>query len=98
VKVAKEFERNASLDGDLRAWVQSTSKELDVLRNGPLAVAVLNGDLVNSIRMEHQHIRMARNRVVAVHTGVVKLDLKSQGFERRLNKPGSRPFLEIRIH
>ena len=51
-----------------------------MLRNGPLTVTVLNCDLVNSIRMENQHICVARYRLLAVHTGMVKLDLKSQGF------------------
>ena len=98
MKVAKEFKCNASLDDDLRAWVQSTLKELDVLRNGPLTATVLNGNLMNSISMEHQHICIARDWVVAAHIGMVKLDLKSQGFEQRLNKLEFQPFLEIRIY
>lgn len=80
MQVVKEFERSTGFDRDLRTWVQSAPKELDMLRNGPLTVTVLNGDLVNSIRMENQHIRVARGWVVAAHTGVVKLDLKSQSF------------------
>jgi hypothetical protein len=80
VKVVKEFECSANFDRDLRTWIQSAPKELDMLRNGLLTATVLNCDLVNSIRMENQHIHMARNWVVAVHTGMVKLDLKSQGY------------------
>ena len=77
MKVVKKFESRAGFDGDLRTWVKSA---LNMLRNGPLTVTVLNCNLVYSIRMEDQHIRMARGRVLAAHTGVVELDLKSQGF------------------
>ena len=98
MKVAEEFERNTGLDGNLRTWVPSASKELDVLRNGPLTVAVLNCDLVDSIRMENQHTRMASNRIIAAHACVVKLDFKSQSLKGGLNKPGSRPFLETKVH
>ena len=98
MKVAEEFERNTGLDGNLRTWVPPASKELNVLRNGPLTVAVLNCNLVDSIRMKNQHTRMARNRVIAAHAGVVKLDFKSQSLEGGLNKPGSRPFLETKVH
>ena len=98
MKVAEEFKRNTGLDSNLRTWVPSASKELDVLRNGPLTVAVLNCDLVDSICMENQHTRMARNRVITAHAGVVKLDFKSQSLEGGLNKPGSQPFLESKVH
>ena len=80
MKVVKKFESRAGFDGDLRTWVKSAPKELNMLRNGPLTVTVLNCNLVYSIRMEGQHIRMARGRVLAAHTGMVELDLKSQGF------------------
>ena len=80
MKVVKKFESRAGFDGDLRTWVKFAPKELDMLRNGPLTATVLNCNLVYSIRMEDQHIRVARNRVLAAHTGVVELDLKSQGF------------------
>ena len=86
MKVAKEFKCNASLDDDLRAWVQSMLKELDVLRNGPLTATVLNGNLMNSISMEHQHIRMARDWVVAAHTGMVKAWLSWTLSPRALSK------------
>ena len=98
MKVVEEFECNTGLDGNLRTWVPSASKELDVLRNGPLTVAVLNCDLVDSIRMENQHTRMASNRIIAAHACVVKLDFKSQSLKGGLNKPGSRPFLETKVH
>ena len=81
MKVAKEFECNAGLDSDLRARVQSASKQLDVLRNRPLTIAVLNCNLMDSICMENQHIDVAWNRIPAVHAGMVKLYLKSQSFE-----------------
>ena len=40
---------------------------------------------------------MARNRVRTVHAGMVELDFKPQGFERGLQKLGSRPFLEMSV-
>jgi len=97
VKVAEEFKRNAGLDGNLRTWIQSASEELDVLRDGPLTAAVLNCDLVDSIRMENQHTRMARNRVIAAHASVVKLDFQSQSLEGGLDKVSFRPFLETTV-
>ena len=81
MKVAKEFECNAGLDSDLRAWVQSASKQLDVLRNRPLTIAILNCDLVDSVCMENQHVNVAWNQVPAAHAGMVNLYLKSQSFE-----------------
>ena len=78
--MVKKFESRAGFDGDLRTWVKSAPKELDMLRNGPFTIIVLNCDLMYSIHMEDQHIRVARNRVLAVHTSMVELDLKSQGF------------------
>lgn len=95
--MVEEFKCNAGLDSNLRTWVQPVLKELDVLRNGPLIAAVLNCDLVNSIHIENQHTHMARNWVVAVHAGMVKLDFKSQSLEGGLYKLGSRPFLETMV-
>ena len=89
MKVAEEFECNTGLDGNLRTWVPSASKELDVLRNGPLTVAVLNCNLVDSIHMENQHTCITSNRIIAAHACVVKLDFKSQSLKGGLNKPGS---------
>jgi len=79
--VAKEFECNTGLDNDLRAWVQSALKQLDVLRNHLLTTAILNCDLMDSVCMENRHIDVAWNQVIAAHTGMVKLYLKSQSFE-----------------
>ena len=81
MKVAKEFECNAGLDSNLRARVQSASKQLDVLRNRSLTIAILNCDLVDSVCVENQHIDVAWNRVPAAHAGMVKLYPKSQSFE-----------------
>ena len=53
--MAKEFECSAGFDSELRAWVQSASKELDVRRKRPLTTAILNGDLMNAVGMENQH-------------------------------------------
>ena len=93
VQDIKELEGRASFDIDLRCRIQSSSKQLDMLRDGSRAIAKINRYLVETVNVHYDHVAMAWRWVFAVHTAMVELDSEAHRFQRHLRKLHAVPFL-----
>ena len=59
------------------------------------AATVLNGDLVNPIRMQYEHAGVTGYRIFADHAGVVELQLEPYRLQGYLDECFADPFLRL---
>ena len=91
--MAQKIKSGARFHHNLRGRVQTAPKELEVLGYELCAATVLNGNVVNTIRMEYKHAGVAGYGFWAEHTGMVELQLESQRLQGYLHESFADPFL-----
>lgn len=62
VEELQKLEGGTGLWSDLTSGVEPASKELDVLRSGTIATAVVERDVVNAVVVKDTHTHMGRHR------------------------------------